>query len=233
MRDPLVIAVSGWAFPEKALAPLLPPLAAERIRLLRSFPPQATRMELARNLSAHSAFLVGWSMGAMLALEAAAKFSGRVAGLFLISATARFCAREPTGAGQPPAVLKAMRRRMLSSPATLLRQFYAQCFLPGTPPEGFPGWLGELTEEPVPSALATALDYLMHADIRDRLGSIRAPTFLVHGSADTIVPPAAAQDLASALRHCISGVLHIGRAGHALPFTHRRLLQKLLSQFLR
>ena len=86
--------------------------------------------------------VVGWSTGGMVAIEAAAHRPQKVAGLVLLSATARFCAEVPAKdgfsgqyrAGIEPGALRAMIRKLKRSPEEVIADFLLQAVFPMTIP---------------------------------------------------------------------------------------------------
>ncbi|MDX6503616.1 MAG: hypothetical protein QOE29_741, partial [Gaiellaceae bacterium] len=72
--------------------------------------------------------VVGWSLGAMRALEAATRME--LAGLVLVAATPQFVRRGHWSYGWPPRVLEAMRERLAADPDALLDEFEAGLFAP-------------------------------------------------------------------------------------------------------
>jgi pimeloyl-ACP methyl ester carboxylesterase len=57
-------------------------------------------------------------------------------------------------------------------------------------------------------------------DVRDRLGEIAVPIIVLHGTADTLLPPQCAKELAAGLPH--AELRLVQGAGHALPLTHSK-----------
>lgn len=169
----------------------------------------------------NSAIWIGWSLGGLVALDAARRHAESVAKLVLIGTTPKFV--------QTPGWPSAMARKVFADfgaslasdyRATLLRFLSLQV---GNDDEGralIKRMRAELFVhgEPNPAALAAGLDILEHTDLRDSLSAIRTPTLVVHGSHDRLAPPAAGEALAAG----IPGARHarIDGAGHA-PFLSR------------
>lgn len=180
--------------------------------------------------------LVGWSLGALLALRAALDLNqmdfnragigidhdrdhempGKIAAMVLISATPRMCADEGYG-GVDPRVLAAMRKRVARNPQPVLEEFAGQCATPDGGQAARDAYLRQAGEFSAPE-LAAGLEALATLDLRERLGEIHIPCRLLHGSEDRIVPLQSAQFLASRLPRAQLEVLE--GCGHALPFTH-------------
>jgi hypothetical protein len=68
-------------------------------------------------------------------------------------------------------------------------------------------------------------------DIHDRLGEIKAPALVIHGSADAAIGMEAAQRLSSGLANS-RPLVAIEGAGHASNLTHPELVNLAAQQFL-
>ncbi len=177
--------------------------------------------------------LLGWSMGAQVALEAAALLREHLAGLVLVAGTARFCSDPGYPHGLPPEEVERLAGRLQRNPSKALRRFFAGMFTDG-----------ELTEEerrlraedlaataPDAATALAALSALAQADARPLLPSIRAPVLLVHGEQDPIVPASASSFLAGRLPRARLEILP--GAGHAPLATRTEHLQGLVAAFAR
>jgi pimeloyl-[acyl-carrier protein] methyl ester esterase len=165
--------------------------------------------------------VVGWSLGALLALELARRHPERVSALALISATARFVAGAGWPHGLDPATVDTFLDSYAFAPVTALRRFLALQTLGEAARRE---WLPQLEtsaqphSETVPQpALRDGLDILAASDLRDGLAAIRQPARLIHGAGDALMPAAAADWLSSALPHAELTVLE--NCGHALPLS--------------
>jgi len=152
--------------------------------------------------------VVGWSLGAMHALEAATRIE--LAGLVLVAATPQFVRRDGWRHGWPPRVLERMRGRLQEDPAALLDEFEAGLFAPGEEPVPLP-------RERDAATLDEGLRYLETFSVLDRLATIPCRVRLLHGARDTVVPLAAAEHLAAALPDADLTVWE--EAGHAPHLT--------------
>jgi len=164
---------------------------------------------------------IGWSLGGLVALDAARRHAALLTKLVLIGATPKFV--------QAPGWPSAMAREVFAEfgaslardyRATLLRFLSLQV---GNDDEGralIRRLRGEMFVhgEPSPAALAAGLAILEHTDLRDSLPAIHLPTLVVHGSRDRLAPSGAGEALAAGI-HGARHVL-IDGAGHA-PFLSR------------
>ncbi|MBN1140649.1 MAG: alpha/beta fold hydrolase, partial [Deltaproteobacteria bacterium] len=132
------------------------------------------------------AVLVGWSLGGLLALRAAANSPERAAGLVLVAATARMTA-EGDYPGVPAKVLRGMILKLRRDREAVLREFAANALHP----QRDSGWEGEFLAMAATfetQDLLRGLEFLAAADLRDCLREIRLPVRILHGSGDRIIP---------------------------------------------
>lgn len=140
--------------------------------------------------------LCGWSLGGMLALQAALLAPQRFKGLILIGSTPSFMQRIDWPHAQPPALLDTFSDAVSGDAGAALQRFIAvlnqgdtQARLHGR------AMLKQLltSELPATASLLSGLDWLRDVDLRDQIPSITTPTLLIHGERDPLMPLAAAQ----------------------------------------
>ncbi len=171
-----------------------------------------------------AAVWLGWSLGGLIALNAARRHPHKLAKLVLVGATPKFV-RAPDWPHAMPAgtfadFASSLRRdyratllRFLSlqvgdkeSARSQLKQLRADMFAHG---------------EPQPAALAAGLAVLEQTDLRAQLADIQVPALVVHGSHDRLAPPAAGEFLAARLPQ--ARLLRLDGAGHAPFLSHAEL----------
>ncbi|MDA1086463.1 MAG: alpha/beta hydrolase [Verrucomicrobia bacterium] len=176
------------------------------------------------------AIVAGWSMGGIIALEAATLAPERLSGLAMIGSTSRFTATDDYACGQDPALVRAMQHALRRDPRGTLTEFFSLVYAPQTPlPEQIEANLREaLTIEA--SSLQHGLDYLGTIDLRGRIATLQTSIGLFHGDADQIIPHAASRFIAG---EATSGVLQLleGR-GHALPVAQTSELAEALRNWI-
>ena len=179
--------------------------------LLQDFSPVNV---LLANLSV-TPLLVGWSLGALMALNMALEFPGRFKGLILISGTARMCG-EGDYPGANPRALKAMQLRLPKNRDDVLAGFAALCATPDGSAAVQKNWLDQAATFST-GTLAHGLHSLATMDLRARAPELTTPALLIHGECDSVIPPASAQSLAARMPQARLEIV-AGR-GHALPLT--------------
>ncbi|MFN2351653.1 MAG: alpha/beta fold hydrolase, partial [Kiritimatiellia bacterium] len=228
--------ITGWAFPAAAWKPLLqrlPDLPRPRIFTLpelQTSAPADFAAGLVTQLAeyAQPVSLIGWSTGAMAALDAAARRPEQIRRLVLLAGTARFCRTDQYDCGCASAVLRALSRNLHRDPARALRGFLTEAEQPLSPTDLEQQVAAALQQGP--ASLAAGLNYLARADLRQALASIRLPALIIHGGQDRIIPRAAGEYLA---HHLPRAQLHIDRqSGHNLPQQAADTLARLIRQYL-
>lgn len=166
------------------------------------------------------AIIVGWSLGALIALESALLRPERVKGLVLVSGTARMTS-EGNYPGVDTRVLRAMRAKFSRTPRPTLEEFGTQCIgnsiESSTEADKFVKKFVNTAERLNPEHLAAGLRYLQETDLRTLLPQIKAPVHILHGDCDRVIPVECARYLEKALPN--SRLDEVKGGPHALPFT--------------
>jgi 3-oxoadipate enol-lactonase len=153
----------------------------------------------------------GVSMGGMIAQEFALQYPRRVRSLIL-GCTA---AGGPTALRAEPEVLEVLTRRDLSPDASVAAS-NPFIYDPATPPE-------RLDEDtvirkqwwPNPIGYMAQLQGIVAWDAYNRLPQIAAPTLVIHGETDRLIPPGNAKLIADRIRG--AKLVMIPRASHIFP----------------
>lgn len=208
-----LLDVSTPALPGHAQAPAAEPgIAAWTEALLAQIP--------------HEAVVCGWSLGAMAALDLAARHPARVARLILIGSTPRFVSTPSDHGdawphGLDAAVAHDFATRFTYDPAATMQRFIALQALGDarrrTVTTALTAALSD-TGAAGATALAAGLQVLTETDLRPSIARITQPTLLLHGEGDALMPLAAAQWLAAHLPH--ARLMPLADCGHA-PFLSR------------
>jgi pimeloyl-[acyl-carrier protein] methyl ester esterase len=164
---------------------------------------------------------LGWSLGGLVALQAALQAPERVCGLILVTATPRFVRAPDWPQAMPPETLAQFHAGLLADPALTLEHFLA---LQVRGSEAARETLRTLRQEiavrpaPEPAALAQGLSILRDSDLRARLAELRCRTLWLLGQRDTLVPAGVAEGIAVLLPQ--ARVRVIPGAGHAPFLSH-------------
>jgi pimeloyl-[acyl-carrier protein] methyl ester esterase len=174
--------------------------------------------------------IMGWSMGAMIAMEAVLRAPGAAAKLVLISGTARFCRSADYSQGFPERSLTTMMEQLESDKSATLESFLKLAARPGHIEA--PALENRVREAATidRSILVDGLQYLLKTDIREVLGSICVPTLILHGNKDRVVPISAGEFLAEQLSD--STFVRMENSGHDLPISAAEKMAKTVSDFI-
>ncbi len=180
--------------------------------------------DLLYGLGLSNIILVGWSMGAQIAMQAYSGISDWLAGLVLVSATPCFSAKPDFQFGLQRNETAGMRIKVDRNARRALDGFHARMFAEGEfENQQSSGHIRSLLDSIVPpetSATLAALDSLAAADMRSLLPLITVPTLIVNGDSDKICLPQASDYLAEN----IAGARHMvfPGCGHS-PFLTRHI----------
>ena len=148
------------------------------------------------------AIWLGWSLGALLALQVALSAADKVSSLLLVSATPAFTQHAGWLDGMPADQLEAFRRDFMEQPERILRRFFTLQGQGDADAKQVATRLNSILTgniENMAARLQWGLDVLRDADLRQTITKIEQPTRLLHGINDAIVPAGAGRYLASVL----------------------------------
>jgi len=170
--------------------------------------------------SAEGLALVGWSLGALVAMEAACTLGNRLQALVLISACRRFSSSAANPHGTDSRLLKAMCRSLRRQPGEVLEEFFRSMF---DTHESDRRERFRLEFRPrycslSPQPLIEGLRYLERVDLSGRTERITAPVLILHGGRDTVIDPRQARLLERSLPN--ASLVLFEDAGH-MPFLGR------------
>jgi pimeloyl-[acyl-carrier protein] methyl ester esterase len=219
------LLLPGWGFPAalwtpvaEALRGLDPGAEIEAIDLPQAATPWQAVDALAASHPGPSS-IVGWSLGAMLALAWAGRYPAQVERLVLAGATPRFLAAADWPHGLSPDLYRSFGA--LAAPGGAARARARIAALSAHGDGAAHAVLGALraAQRAAPAGHPLpGLGWLEVLDLRDQLAALRQPVRLVHGLHDALVPVAAARWLAAALPDATLVIDE--HAGHA-PFAAR------------
>ncbi|MFH0908578.1 MAG: alpha/beta hydrolase [bacterium] len=231
-----LILVTGWSFGPNSLRHLAAAIPDCETHVLNHGPlaakgPIASLFpcsNLARGLitmldqCTEPCWLGGWSMGGMIALEAARQMPRLVKGLILINTTAKFCSDDYYVHGVPTFELQSMARRFKKDHRTALRRFYAAAARPFGPDIAYvPEW----TE-----TMQNGLTYLEKTDLRKTAQQIELPALVLHGQDDAVIPVTGGEFLAKLLKNSKTKTYY--GVGHDLPLRKPKVVAKEIATFM-
>jgi pimeloyl-[acyl-carrier protein] methyl ester esterase len=167
------------------------------------------------------AVLVGWSLGAQVAMRIALNQPEKISRLVLIGATPCFVNREDWAHGVADEVFEQFSMSLAEDYAGTIRRFLS---LQAQGSDEVRTVLAELRRRllaqprPAEGALEAGLDILRGTDLRSEVAQLPVPVTLIHGSGDKLAPVNAARWLAQTIPD--SGLHEIRGAGHAPFLSH-------------
>jgi len=178
--------------------------------------------------------LLGWSLGALVALAAYPAVWERLASLVLVSGTSKYCSSPDYPCGLPSKEPRSLSLLLKRNPQKAMDGFHRKMFTDELHAEkGFEAFEREVMPflpPPFPEVMVPLLQTLETADMRHVLSSIREPVLLIHGDRDLICPVDASRYMAKQ----ISGAqcaIQTG-AGHAPMFSRPNEFNSTLDAFL-
>lgn len=212
-NGPDLALIHGWGLGSAAWAPIVDSLAQScRVHVidLPGYGGQpadnadftATAQALLDSLP-DGVTLCGWSLGGLLALQAALLAPHKIAGLILAGSTPSFIQRDDAWRNaQAPDLLDAFASAVAQNTATTLQRFIALLNRGDAHARTISRALSSRTlssELPDAQTLTRGLDWLRNVDLRAQLPAVALPTLLIHGDCDPLMPLAAARWLATQL----------------------------------
>lgn len=232
-QGPALVLLHGWAMHAGIFAPLVARLESKFTLHLVDLPGHGrsagrglplTLANAAAEVAAgvpERALWLGWSLGGLVALQAAALFPGRLRGLAMIAASPRFVRTDDWPQGMDASVFRTFaselgrdyrgtldRFLMLEAQGSdrvreELRLLRAEVFAHG---------------EPAPDVLCDGLGLLEDTDLRAALPGLAMPSLWIAGRRDRLVSPSAMQAAADTAPHATFHRVESG--GHAPFLTH-------------
>ncbi|MDH5180721.1 MAG: pimeloyl-ACP methyl ester esterase BioH [Gammaproteobacteria bacterium] len=177
-------------------------------------------------------FLMGWSLGGLIAQQITASSPQLVQRLLLVASSPSFIQREGWAGAMTPEVLQGFADNLALDYRGTLSRFLA---LQVRGSEQQQQALRELRQqmysrgEPDLQGLRVGLSLLRDVDLRSELSQITQPVCLLAGERDTLVPASVCEGMQSLLAQIETHV--IPRAGHAPFLSHPALSLDVIKAF--
>jgi len=176
-------------------------------------------------LGVHRAVVGGMSQGGFISLRFALRYPDRTAGLVLIDTQ--------SGQEDPDKVEQYNVMHDVwtgSGPSDQLLEMVAAIIVGNKRPESA-GWI-EKWRNLDPAKLTYIYRPLMDRDdVTGRLGEIRVPALVIHGTDDVAIDMSRAEQLCANLSGC-RGLVRVEGAGHSSNITHPEPVNKAIEEFL-
>lgn len=192
-------------------------------------------IDLFDHLEISKVVLVGWSMGAQIALQSCAELAARLSGIVLVSATPCFTASEDFPHALVRGEANGMRIKVQRNTQRALDGFYTRLFAE----DEFESPAVALEVKQLLSAITPpdtdvvlgALDALVQGDMRHLLTTITIPTLIVNGAYDRICLPQASCYLKEHIP--AAGQIVFSSCGHAPFLSHGQQFNDEIIRFAR
>jgi pimeloyl-[acyl-carrier protein] methyl ester esterase len=230
--DTHVVLLHGWAMHGGVFAPLVEALRGQCTLHVVDLPghgrssgsqiplqPAACARAIAERVP--PAVWLGWSMGGLYALQAVLDFPAQVHGVAMVCASPRFVRGEDWEHAVSPEILQGFGSDLETDYEGTLERFLALEALGSDCAQADLRKLRADTfndHRPDVRALVEGLDVLEHADLRNRLRELQAPSAWIAGRRDRLIPWRAMQWSAAQCGGaftCIAGGGHAPFIGHA------------------
>ena len=209
-NKPHLFLIPGWAVNSSVWYCVADQLAQSYELCFYDFPGYGKRQNLDGNLtleqlvddaisqSPPDAIWLAWSMGTLVAMEAARQAPDRIAALNLVCPTEKFMAEGDWPHGQTAAAIDNLSNRFQSDYQTALKRFLLlQAGTDASARKIAKQTLAEISQHPQPSwpTLNSGLEILRQTDLRPVASQISVPTRIIVSKEDRVIPAAAGIDL--------------------------------------
>ncbi len=202
---PPLALIHGWAMHGGLFAPLLEHLAHEFSLHLIDLPghgrsrgdtglASAAVVDALLAVVPSGAIWLGWSLGGLIALQAAAQAPERVRALVAVASSPRFVAGEDWHFGAPAKVFEQFASGLAQDFSATIERFLAlEAIGSSLDAAALRALKTRAFEHGLPSAraLQQGLALLQETDLRHAVGSLAVPSLWLAGKRDRMVPPGA------------------------------------------
>ncbi|MCH4567696.1 MULTISPECIES: alpha/beta fold hydrolase [Bacillus] len=215
MKELKVIFIPGWGMEEGVWTLVLPYFKGYSVQCInwRNVKEQSEFagriIDVAKD---ENVILVGWSLGALAAVQAHKKVKAK--GIVLIGGTTKFTNTSDYTSGWNTLHVERLKKNLARKKEDTLKRFYENMFTKDELKENkrFEDMIKRFKGDSIQS-LQLGLEYLIEADMREELKEIKVPILLIHGEQDVICPLSAARSMAE---NETATLKVVSEAGHAL-----------------
>lgn len=235
MQEETVLWLPGWGFQADVFATLVKAFPQETAfccvswQGLHATEDIVNRTKTLLNAVEGKVFIVGWSLGAMAALELACACPDKISRLALFAPTGSFIKRESYEHGWDARIVKRMKKQLQRDVEQVLGDFDV-AMLGKAEHRDYLQKVQAIRSPDQAQSLATGLEYLLETDLRKSLKEIRQPMLLIHGSEDSICPEAASLYVEKHVPGEVKRIVLDG-AGHIPFITEEDRVIRELGQF--
>lgn len=174
--------------------------------------------------------VVGWSLGAIVALDILPELRCNPKMLFLLSGSVSFC-HEDGSLGWSRKAVEAMKDHLIKDRSSTLKTFYQRIFTRKERGFIFDQGLLESWDLMPEAGLLSGLDYLIQTDVSQKLAAADVPILWLHGDHDRICPIGGAKRAIKHLKQV--QMVSLPEAGHGLFITNVEASIDVLNHFIK
>ncbi|WP_342715664.1 alpha/beta hydrolase [Bacillus paramycoides] len=231
MKELKIIFIPGWGMEENIWTLVLPYFKGYSVQCInwRNVKEQSEFagriIDVAKD---ENVILVGWSLGALAAVQAYKKVKAK--GIVLIGGTAKFTNTSDYTSGWNALHVERLKKNLAGKKEDTLKRFYENMFTKDELKENkrFEDMIKHFKGDSIQS-LQLGLDYLIETDMREEMKEMKVPILLIHGEQDVICPLSAARSMAENETAMLKVV---NKAGHALCVTNLEYCVNEIIQFV-
>lgn len=185
------------------------------------------------HLGIKNVVIVGWSMGAQIAIKAYPLLKERISALILVGGTSCFCSREDYTGGLAAKEARGMAIRLKRDYKGTSGHFFKSMFSAEETARTDLGNIAARTVANLPALQISlsALNELTDNDLRALLPEIKLPVLIIHGAGDSICPLGAAEFMADHLP--LNSLRIFAASGHAPFLSAAEKFNSELTAFIR
>ncbi len=243
-NKPVLVMLHGWSMHSGLLQPLAEQLAQHFRVICLDLPGhglstsctpyqlETVTDRLLRAIPVQRFAILGWSLGASIALDMAWRYPARVSRVITLAGNPCFVEQSDWPGVHPDVLSRFSENLTHNSHQTLVRFLALQV---NGLPEG-KHLLRQLKTAiescppPAIEALQGGLKILQTCDLRDKLAALPQPVLAMFGDHDKLIPPALAKAIKQRRPDCQISLL--AGAGHVPFLTHSEHIQQTIVQFV-